>query len=66
MLTERQERILWHVVEGYLRTGMPVGSRAIATDPTLQCGPSTIRGELALLEEQGLLCLLYTSPSQRD
>jgi len=61
MLTERQERILWHVVEGYLRTGMPVGSRAIAADPTLQCGPSTIRGELALLDEQGLLGHPHTS-----
>ncbi|HUA11373.1 MAG TPA: heat-inducible transcriptional repressor HrcA [Solirubrobacteraceae bacterium] len=61
MLSERQERILWHVVDGYLRTGMPVGSRAIAQDPTIACGPSTIRSELALLEEHGLLDHPHTS-----
>jgi len=52
---------LWHVVDGYLRTGLPVGSRAIAADPTIECGPSTIRSELAQLEEHGLLDHPYTS-----
>jgi heat-inducible transcriptional repressor len=55
MLTPRQEQILSTVVEAYLHTGQPVSSRAVATDPGLDCGPSTVRGELALLEAYGLL-----------
>jgi heat-inducible transcriptional repressor len=55
MLSPRQERILRKVVEDYLRTGQPVASRSIAAAPELECGPSTVRNELALLEEYGLL-----------
>lgn len=55
MLTPRQERILRIVVDGYLRTGQPVASRTIAADPELDCSPSTVRNELAQLEEFGLL-----------
>ena len=55
MLTPRQERILGKVVDGYLRSGQPVASRTLAADPDLDCGPSTVRTELALLEEYGLL-----------
>lgn len=55
MLTPRQERILGKVVEAYLDTGQPVASKAIAADPLLDCRPSTVRNELAVLEEHGLL-----------
>jgi heat-inducible transcriptional repressor len=55
MLTPRQEQILRMVVEDYLRSGQPVASRTIAGDPALDCGPSTVRHELALLEDYGLL-----------
>src|ERR1700736_1615046 len=61
MLTPRQEFILLKVVEGYLRTGQPMASRAIAADPELDCGPSTVRNELALLEEHDLLAHPHTS-----
>jgi heat-inducible transcriptional repressor len=61
MLSARQEQILCKVVEGYLRTGQPVASKAIASDPDLDCGPSTVRNELALLEEHGLLAHPHTS-----
>jgi heat-inducible transcriptional repressor len=61
MLTSRQERILWRVVEDYTRTGQPVASRSIAADPELDCGPSTVRNELALLEEHGLLAHPHVS-----
>jgi heat-inducible transcriptional repressor len=59
--TPRQELILRKVVEGYLDTGTPVGSKTLASDPALDCGPSTIRNELALLEEHGLLQHPHTS-----
>ncbi|HXR28006.1 MAG TPA: heat-inducible transcriptional repressor HrcA [Solirubrobacteraceae bacterium] len=61
MLTTRQERILAKVVDDYLRTGQPVASRTIAADPDLDCGPSTVRNELALLEETGLLAHPHVS-----
>src|ERR1700693_5653513 len=61
MLTSRQERILCKVVDQYLRTGQPVASRSVAADPDLDCGPSTVRNELALLEEYGLLAHPHVS-----
>ena len=45
--------LLAKVVAGYAAGGMPVGSKALASDPDVDCGPSTIRNELAVLEEQG-------------
>lgn len=61
MLSPRQEVILRKVVDAYLQSGAPVGSKALAADPDLDCGPSTIRNELALLEEHGLLAHPHTS-----
>lgn len=61
MLTPRQERILCSVVDAHVQSGQPVSSRTIAADPDLDCGPSTVRNELALLEERGLLVQPHTS-----
>ena len=61
MLTPRQELILRKVVAAYQSTGQPVGSHALAADPELEAGPSTIRNELAQLEELGLLAHPHTS-----
>jgi heat-inducible transcriptional repressor len=61
MLTSRQEQILCKVVDDYVRTGQPVGSRSIAADRELDCAPSTVRNELALLEELGLLAHPHVS-----
>ncbi|HEV3230465.1 MAG TPA: heat-inducible transcriptional repressor HrcA [Solirubrobacteraceae bacterium] len=61
MLTPRQEFLLRKVVEGYLQVGQPVASKAIAADPEVDYGPSTIRNELAVLEEHGLLAHPHTS-----
>jgi heat-inducible transcriptional repressor len=61
MLSPRQERILYKVVDDYLRTGQPVASRTIAAGGDLECGPSTVRNELALLEEYGLLAHPHVS-----
>lgn len=59
MLSPRQELILQRVVQGYLEAGQPVGSKALATG--VEWGPSTIRNELAMLEEHGLLEHPHTS-----
>jgi heat-inducible transcriptional repressor len=61
VLTPRQELILCKVVDDYLRTGEPVASRSLAADAELDCGPSTVRNELALLEEHGLLAHPHVS-----
>jgi len=59
VLTERQELVLRKVVQEYLDGGTPVGSKLLAT--AVQWGPSTIRSELANLEELGLLAHPHTS-----
>src|SRR5580704_16137926 len=59
MLTSRQELVLRKVVEEYLEGGVPVGSKVLSVD--VQWGPSTIRNELASLEEIGLLAHPHTS-----
>jgi heat-inducible transcriptional repressor len=51
--------VLRRVVEEYLEAGSPVGSKALSTQ--FEWGPSTIRGELASLEELGLLGHPHTS-----
>ncbi len=61
MLTPRQELILRKVVLAYQATVQPVASRTLAADPELRAGPSTVRHELAVLEEHGLLAHPHTS-----
>jgi heat-inducible transcriptional repressor len=60
-LTPRQELILARVVEEYVATGTPVGSKTLVSRAGLQVSPSTVRNELAVLEEQGLLMHPHTS-----
>jgi heat-inducible transcriptional repressor len=61
VLTPRQELLLGKVVDGFASTGQPVGSKSLAADPDVEAGPSTIRNELAVLEERGLLAHPHTS-----
>jgi heat-inducible transcriptional repressor len=61
VLSPRQELILRKVVEAYAATGQPVGSKTLAGDPEIAAGPSTVRNELAMLEEHGLLAHPHTS-----
>jgi heat-inducible transcriptional repressor len=61
VLTPRQELLLGKVVDGFASTGQPVGSKALAADPDVQAGPSTVRNELSVLEERGLLAHPHTS-----
>jgi heat-inducible transcriptional repressor len=61
VLTPRQELLLAKVIDGFSATGLPVGSKALAADPEVSAGPSTIRNELSVLEELGLLAHPHTS-----
>ena len=60
-LTLRQEEILARVVEEYVATGSPVGSKRLVQRSQLEVSSSTVRYELAVLEEQGLLTHPHTS-----
>jgi heat-inducible transcriptional repressor len=61
VLTPRQALLLGKVVDGFSATGQPVGSKTLAADPEVKAGPSTVRNELAVLEERGLLAHPHTS-----
>ena len=60
-LSERSRDILRHVVEAYVETGEPVGSRTLSRRSGLQLSPATIRNVMADLEELGLLYAPHTS-----
>jgi heat-inducible transcriptional repressor len=60
-LTPRQQEILASVVEEYVATGSPVGSKTLVSHGRLEVSSSTVRYELAVLEEQGLLTHPHTS-----
>jgi len=61
MLSARQELILKLVVDAYLASGRPVPSKELAERPEIECGPSTVRAELAALEAAGYLTHPHTS-----
>lgn len=60
-LNERSREILRHVVEAYVETGEPVGSRTLSRRLGLSLSPATIRNVMADLEEFGLLYAPHTS-----
>jgi len=68
-LDERKAQILKAIVEDHVKTGLPVGSRAVARRYRLGVSPATIRNEMADLEEMGYLDKPHTSsgrvPSDR-
>ncbi len=61
LLSERQRDILTLVVEEYVATGQPVGSKTLVERAGLGVSPSTVRYELAELERIGLLTHPHTS-----
>ena len=60
-LSERSREILRHVVEAYVETGSPVGSRTISSRLGMGLSPATIRKVMADLERLGLLYAPHTS-----
>jgi len=58
---ERQLEILRAIVDEYVATEEPVGSKAIAERHGLGVSPATIRNEMALLEDAGLITQPHTS-----
>lgn len=60
-IDERKIKILQAIINDYINTGEPVGSRTIAKRYDLGVGSATIRNEMADLEEMGFLEQLHTS-----
>ncbi|MFB9280086.1 heat-inducible transcriptional repressor HrcA [Cohnella cellulosilytica] len=61
MLSERQRMILNAIVDDYIRSAEPIGSRSISKRGDVTFSPATIRNEMADLEEMGLLEQPHTS-----
>ncbi len=60
-LTERKKKVLRSVVDLYIRTAEPVGSKAITALPDMQYSSATIRNEMADLTAMGYLEQPHTS-----
>ena len=60
-LSERSKQIFRQIVDIYVETGEPIGSRTIALRPDQHLSPATIRNVMADLEEAGLLYAPHTS-----
>ncbi len=61
MLNERKKKILQLIIEDYISTAEPVGSRTIARKYNLGISPATIRNEMSDLEMLGYLEQPHTS-----
>ena len=60
-LDERKVKILKAIIQTYLETGEPVGSRTISKYSDLQLSSATIRNEMSDLEELGFIVQPHTS-----
>lgn len=60
-LTERKKKVLRSVVDLYIRTAEPVGSKAITELPDMKYSSATIRNEMAELTAMGYLEQPHTS-----
>jgi heat-inducible transcriptional repressor len=69
MLSERQKMILTAIIDDYIRSAEPIGSRSVSKRGDVGFSPATIRNEMSDLEELGFLEQPHTSagrvPSQK-
>lgn len=61
VVDERKRRVLQAIVDDYIHTAEPVGSRTVARKYNLGVSPATIRNEMADLEDMGYLEQPHTS-----
>ncbi len=59
MITERQEGLLKLIVENYIQTAKPVGSKALCD--IMNCSSATIRNEMVVLEDNEFIEKTHTS-----
>ena len=60
-MDERKKKILQAIIDDYIDTAEPIGSRTIARKHELGLSSATIRNEMADLEEMGYLAQPHTS-----
>ncbi len=60
-LTDREKQVLQALIDHYITTAKPVGSRTLATRYNLGISPATIRNTMSDLEELGLITNMHTS-----
>jgi heat-inducible transcriptional repressor len=60
-LNERSREVFRRIVDSYLRTGEPVGSRVLSRQLPMQLSPASIRNVMSDLEQLGLLASPHTS-----
>jgi heat-inducible transcriptional repressor len=61
MLDDRKLAVLRAIVEDYVSTQEPVGSRALVERHSLGVSPATIRNDMAALEDEGYIAQPHTS-----
>jgi heat-inducible transcriptional repressor len=61
VLDDRKLAVLRAIVEDYVSTNEPVGSRNLVDRHSLDVSPATIRNDMAVLEEQGFIVQPHTS-----
>ncbi|MEU9606895.1 heat-inducible transcriptional repressor HrcA [Streptomyces sp. NPDC048057] len=61
MLSERRLKVLRAIVQDYVGTEEPVGSKALTERHQLGVSPATVRNDMAVLEDEGFIAQPYTS-----
>src|SRR5437764_10168561 len=61
MADERRLDVLRAIVEDYVSTNEPVGSKALAERHSLGVSPATVRNDMAALEDEGYIAQPHTS-----
>ena len=60
-LGDRKKKILRAIVEGYIATGEPVGSKTLLQETGISVSPATVRNDMADLTQNGFLYQPHTS-----
>src|SRR5699024_3740230 len=61
MLTDRQLLILQTIIDEFIETAHPIGSRALSTKPTIDTSAAIIRNAIVAIEDMGLLDKTHSS-----
>lgn len=63
MISNRQKEVLKAIIEEYVKTNEPVGSKSLTNNPkfSFNVSPATIRNDMMELEEQGLIVKTHSS-----
>jgi heat-inducible transcriptional repressor len=64
-LNERSREVFRHIVDSYLLTGEPIGSRTLSQQTGINLSPASLRNVMAELEETGLIYAPHTSAGPR-